>query len=101
MIYALIGLFFGMVAFGKLKVTDKKQFLIFIGTIAASFLISLLKHNSNTLVHFYSLFMGIMCFWVGKINLRKLFKRDDDIKLILVKYEQNLIIEYEKTNNRG
>ncbi len=60
-IYAMIGLYVGTVLFHlKIKIADTRRFLLFIGCIVCSLLISLSKEGSNYLIHLLSLICGLI-----------------------------------------
>lgn len=59
MIYAMIGMFFGMTIYCKnIKITDTKKYLLFLSVVVISLTISFFKHNSNFALHFFSMIWG-------------------------------------------
>lgn len=59
MIYAMIGMYVGMTLLcPQIKIADTRKYLLFISCVGIGLLVSLLKANSNFLVHVYSLAMG-------------------------------------------
>ncbi len=60
MIYAMIGIFFGLVVSKEITIADKKKFATFAVSISVCLLISFLKHNSNFFLHIYCLLFGLL-----------------------------------------
>ena len=69
MIYIMIGMFLSITLFyKKVKINDKRKYLLFITSIFLSLLVSAFKHNSNFLLHVLSISSGII---IGLIFLIK------------------------------
>ena len=66
MVYALIGLFFGGLFCGIIRLKEKKQFYIFCFSVLSMMTFSFFNPSSNFLVHFFSLLFG---FVVGIFNI--------------------------------
>jgi hypothetical protein len=72
MIYAMTGMFFGLIAFyNKIKIADARKFLLFIVCTVSALSISYFKHNSNFLVHICSLSIGFILSLPVSINKNK------------------------------
>lgn len=61
MIYAMVGIDIGMTLFCKeIKIANTRRYLLFICGLVLCLLISAFRHNSNFLVHIYSLIFGFI-----------------------------------------
>lgn len=61
MVYAMVGIYLGLITFSdKIKIADTRKFLLFIFSIIVVLSVSYFKHNSNFLVHIYSLLIGFI-----------------------------------------
>jgi len=61
MVYSLLGIYLGLITLSdKIKIADTRKFLLFIFCITVVLSVSYFKHNSNFLVHIYSLLIGFM-----------------------------------------
>jgi membrane associated rhomboid family serine protease len=60
MIYAMIGMWFGLVMNKTLTIIDKKLFLIYCLSVILMLAVSFFKHNSNFLLHSYCLGLGVL-----------------------------------------
>ena len=59
MVYVMLGIYLGLITFpDKIKIADTRKFLLFIICIVVVLSVSYFKHNSNFLVHIYSLLIG-------------------------------------------
>ena len=57
MVYAMIGMYIGLLVIGKVKIL-KKDLYIFLFSIGLMFAISVFKHNSNYVLHAICFIMG-------------------------------------------
>lgn len=61
MVYAMLGIYLGLITFSdKIKIADTRKFLLFISCIIVVLSVSYFKHNSNFLIHIYSLLIGFI-----------------------------------------
>lgn len=61
MIYAMIGIYIGITSISRrIKIADTRKYLLFIVRVAVGLLTSLLRPNSNSLVHLWSLAFGFI-----------------------------------------
>ncbi len=59
-IYAMIGMYIGITSFSpRVKIADPRKYLLFITCVVMGLLVSLLRQNSNFLVHLWSLILGL------------------------------------------
>lgn len=67
MIYAMVGIDIGMTLFcKKIKIANTRRYLLFICGLVLCLSISAFRHNSNFLVHIYSLLFGfIISFFIS------------------------------------
>ncbi len=61
MIYAMVGIYVGITLFRtSVKIADTRKYLLFIVCVIVGLSASLLRPNSNFLVHFWSLIFGFI-----------------------------------------
>ncbi|MCL2650321.1 MAG: rhomboid family intramembrane serine protease [Candidatus Azobacteroides sp.] len=66
-IYAMVGIYFGMITTKKLIIKDKNKLYVFIFSIILCLTVSFFKHNSNFWLHIFSLIMGYMCWMIFEL----------------------------------
>jgi len=59
-VYAMIGIYFALIATKKFIITDSTLFVIFVIGVIISFTVSFLKANSNFGLHLFSLIIGFI-----------------------------------------
>lgn len=61
MVYAMIGTYIGLTSLcSQIKIADTRKYLLFMSCVGLGLLVSLLNPNSNSLVHLYSLILGVV-----------------------------------------
>jgi len=66
-IYAMVGIYWGLITTKKLIIKDKNKLYVFIFSIILCLAISYFKHNSNFGLHIFSLIMGYACWMIFEL----------------------------------